>query len=95
MFTPHSLYLVLWPFYYNNQFKTYPFNRLPYLPKYAFKLPHSRAFKGSNPIENGSRFLVLRIPFLASGVSHSYIEKDYKFVKGLPMTSRTQTVQSP
>ncbi|GFX49361.1 RPOLA_N domain-containing protein [Trichonephila clavipes] len=52
-------------------------------------------FKGSSQIKTGSRFLVLPDPIFWQVVSTLVYEKIMKFVQGLPMTSRTKTVQSP
>ncbi|GFW62007.1 RPOLA_N domain-containing protein [Trichonephila clavipes] len=83
-------------FYYNNQFKTYPVQSFAVqTPKYAFELPILKRLKAQAKLKLDQDFLVLPDPIFWQVVSTLVYEKIMKFVQGLPMTSRTQTVQSP
>ncbi|GFR03376.1 RPOLA_N domain-containing protein [Trichonephila clavata] len=83
-------------FYYNNKFKTYPVQSFAvHTPKYAFELPILKRLKTQAKLKMDQDFLVIPDPIFWQVVSTLVYKKIMKFVQGLPITSWTQTFQSP
>lgn len=83
-------------FYYNNSLSCYPVHSIAVAtPQYAFLLPQLQRMINQAKIQTNQEYVVFPDPIFWQIASTLIYEKVIKFVKGLPITSRTQNIQPP